>query len=327
VTRAARYAVGAALLALVCFAVNPVAILQSLAHADLRLVLVGVLGLVAMHAVMAAGWRWMITERSGVRLSLADALRAHYAAQAVGSVTPGNLGADVHRAALLRRAGHGWSAAVDPIVVQRATSYLALSLLAAAALVFLSSSSPASWAIVAIATAVAIGLVGASWLLLVPGGRFGAIRAWLLARFDRTGASASAAAPAPCVTLMAGGVASGLAFHAGSIGLTWLLVQAMDPATPLWPMLAAITVARLSLAIPISPNGLGVQEGALAALVAGLHLAPEPALAAMLVGRLSTLLLAALGVLLLMLGSRPSTTGNHSVATAAQIATGRGKLP
>ena len=77
-------------------------------------------------------------QRSGLRLSWGAALRVHYAAQALGSVTPGNLGSDIHRATVVRQAGHGWSAAIEPIVVQRATSYLALSLLAGIGLVIVS---------------------------------------------------------------------------------------------------------------------------------------------------------------------------------------------
>jgi uncharacterized membrane protein YbhN (UPF0104 family) len=198
--------------------------------------------------------------------------------------------------------------------------------LAAAAIALLSSSSDVSWTVVAIGGVVAVLLVAASWLLLVPDGRFGAARAWLLARMDGTGASGPESASRPTWKLMAGGVANGLMFHAGSIGLTWLLVLAMDPATPLWPMVAVITVARLSLAVPISPNGLGVQEGTLAALVAGLRLAPQPALAAMLVARISMLLLAAIGVTLLLLDRRESGASRDRHGTLAGALPERGDM-
>ena len=94
-------------------------------------------------------------------------------------------------------------------------------------------------------------------------------------------------------------LASGLAFHTLSIGLTLLLILALDPVIPLPVALAAITVARLSLAVPITPSGLGVQEGVLALLFGSVGLAPETAIAGLLLGRLALVLTTGIGVLLL----------------------------
>ena len=69
-------------------------------------------------------------------------------------------------------------------------------------------------------------------------------------------------------------------------------------------MLGAIAIARLSLAVPLTPNGLGVQEGTLAALLTAMQISAQPALAAMLLARLSTVLLAAIGVALMVRGQR-----------------------
>lgn len=302
---AARIGFGAAVLIAVVVALDPASVADTLAAADLRLAVPAVLGLTAMHAIVAGGWRWMIQQRTGLRLTWASALRAHYAAQAVGSVTPGNLGGDIHRAAALRRAGHDWPAAVEPIVAQRATSYLAVSALAGIGLVVLSSTSNLSGPIVLIGALVAFVLVAAAWLLLVPVGPFAKVRAWLRHRMGGATAHVSTedAQAGRAWRVIFGGFANGLVFHAGSIGLTWLLVLAMDPSSPSWPMLAAIAVARLSLAIPLSPSGLGVQEGLLAALVTGMQIAPQAALAAMLFARMSTVLLALIGVALMVRGT------------------------
>lgn len=304
---AARIGFGAAVLVAVVVALNPAELAETLAAADLRLAVPAVLGLTAMHAVVAGGWRWLILQRSGLRLTWASSLRAHYAAQAVGSVTPGNLGGDLHRAAALRRAGHDWRAAVEPIVAQRATSYLALSGLAGVGLAIISSTSNVAGPIVLIGAIVAGALIAVALLLLVPVGPFATVHAWLRRRTGGAGVQAQvedAQLPAKRTwRAMLGGFANGLVFHAGSIGLTWVLVLAMDPSSPSWPMLGAIAVARLSLAIPISPSGLGVQEGTLAALVAGMHIAPQAALAAMLFARMSTVLLALVGVALMLRGA------------------------
>ena len=55
-------------------------------------------------------------------------------------MTPANLGGDLYRAASLRADGHGWRAAVLPIVVQRATSYAALGALSLGAVAVLAAT-------------------------------------------------------------------------------------------------------------------------------------------------------------------------------------------
>ena len=92
------------------------------------------------------------------------------------------------------------------------------------------------------------------------------------------------------------GMGTGLAFHAAAIGLTGLLVLAVDPSVPILPVLAALAVARLALAVPITPSGLGVQEGVLAVLFTALGLAAGIALAAMLLARLALVLTTVIGV-------------------------------
>ena len=58
---------------------------------------------------------------------------------------------------------------------------------------------------------------------------------------------------------------------------------------------AALAVARLAIAIPLSPSGLGFQEGALSALFVGIGLSPATALAALLLARVSLLTTAIAG--------------------------------
>jgi uncharacterized protein (TIRG00374 family) len=59
-------------------------------------------------------------------------------------------------------------------------------------------------------------------------------------------------------------------------------------------------VARLALAVPLLPSGLGVQEGMLGLLFVGLGMPPDTALAAMLLARTSLVLTTALGAMLLL---------------------------
>jgi len=99
-------------------------------------------------------------------------------------------------------------------------------------------------------------------------------------------------------------VATGFAFafHAVSIVLTALLVVAVDPSAVGISVLAAIVVARLSLAVPILPSGLGANEAILSLLFVGLGFAPQTALAALLLTRVALVLTTALGAGLILFG-------------------------
>ncbi|HEX7171130.1 MAG TPA: lysylphosphatidylglycerol synthase transmembrane domain-containing protein [Candidatus Limnocylindria bacterium] len=294
-----RPLLGFAILLIVAAGVSPAAIGDRLAVADLRLAIIALLGLVAVHALPAAGWWAILGTTTGVWLPRRSAMSLFYAAQAIGGITPANLGGDIHRAATLRGAGHGWSVAVVPLIVQRATSYLALSGLSLAALVIVAASTPVAGGLVAVGTACAGVIAAAAWMLLAPPkplrGAYARLAGWV------GGGSRPTSVAVPrlgAATLI--GIGSGLLFHAASIGLAWVLVVAVDPGIPAAPVLGSLAVARLSLAVPFVPSGLGVQEGALALLFASLGLSADSALAAMLLARIALVLTTALGVVLLM---------------------------
>jgi uncharacterized membrane protein YbhN (UPF0104 family) len=283
--------VGLGILVVVLAGVDPAGVAEALAGTDVPLVVLGVLGLTAAHLVPAAGWRAILATTTGIRLAWRTAIRLYYASQAIGGVTPANLGGDVHRAGSLRRSGHDWSAAVAPLVVQRATSYLALSTLAAVALAYLAARTPMASGIVLGGLAVAAIAAVAAWLLLAPPGFLHGLR-------DRLIRSAGAG-PVPLRAAVLIGVGHGMAFHALAIGLTAAIVLAVEPAAPVGAVLAVLAVARLSLAVPITPSGLGVQEGAAAVLFGAIGLAPGVALGALLLTRLSLVLTTLIGVALL----------------------------
>lgn len=294
--RPVRALAGVAILGLVLAGVDPAAVGRALGRADLALVGIGVLGLTGTHAVAAAGWRVILGVSTGTWLSWRSALAVFYAAQAIGGVTPANLGGDLHRAAVLRRSGHGWSAAVAPLVVQRATSYLALAVLALAAVWFLGSRTPLAGVLVAGGAAGAALLGVVAWVALAPPPVVRELR-------DRI-VGGAIGRPAHLGRASLVGLGSGLAFHAMAVGLTGLLVVAVAPIVPIGPVLAALAVARLALAVPLTPSGLGVQEGVAAVLFAGIGVAPGVALAALLLARLSLLLTTLVGAGLLQ---RPAT--------------------
>ena len=292
VLRSWRVAVGLAVLVVVIVGVDPAAVHASLADADPGLVLIGVLGLTAAHVVPAAGWRAIHGRTTGRWLSWRATVELSYAAQAIGGVTPANVGSDLHRATVLRRGGHDWGSAVAPLVLQRATSVVALSALAIAAAAFLAARAPEAGGLSVVGAGLAVAAAGIAWVLVVPPKRLAPVR-------DRlTGGKVP-----PLVGIggaAAIGIGTGLAFHAAAIGLTGLLVLAVEPAAPLVSVVAALAVARLALTVPITPSGLGIQEGVLAVLFAALGLAAGVALAAMLLARVALVLTTLIGVVLLL---------------------------
>jgi uncharacterized protein (TIRG00374 family) len=95
-------------------------------------------------------------------------------------------------------------------------------------------------------------------------------------------------------------------------------VAAINPDAVSLASIAALAVARLTLAIPISPSGLGFQEGALSALFVAIGLAPETALAALLLGRISLLTTTLVGAI--ALGARDHRlTASGSQGTKAHV--------
>jgi uncharacterized membrane protein YbhN (UPF0104 family) len=295
--RFGRPALGVGLLAVVIASASPGEVVARLSSANIWLVLPAVAGLTAMHAVSAAGWRAILARVGGVKLSWRRALSLYYAAQAIGGITPANIGGDIHRVTSLRNSGQGWKASVAPIVIQRATSYLALSVLSLVGILLLAARLEVATSVVIVGMAFTGCVAVAAWILLYPPAPLRPLHKRLLTLIG--GANDGDGTPFVHVgSAVLVGMGQGLAFHAGSIGLTWLLVLAVDPGVPWLPVVAALAVARLATAVPFVPSGLGVQEGALGLLFIGLHLPPDTALAAMLLARLSLLLTTAGGAAL-----------------------------
>jgi glycosyltransferase 2 family protein len=309
-----RWFVAIGLVAIVVTRFDVGAVATRIGAANLLLAVPAIGGLVAIHLVGAVAWRRLLEEFGGIRTDWRSAVRLYYAAQAVGSITPGNLGADVYRIAAVDAASTRRAAAV-PILLQRVTSTAAMVLLGAAGLVTLGSRElvqrsladalPLVVAAVSIATVVVA--TGAVWF------RAELLAAWAQGREHLAG-------------LLRNGLGLGLLFHAASIGLGWVLVAAIDPGTASrsGEVLAILAVARLSVVLPLSPAGLGVQEAAVGVLFAQVGLDPQVALAAILLNRVALLVVVVLGAAGLLRGraarARVATAPTATMAGTPQPA-------
>ena len=295
----ARWLLGCAIVAFLLLRFDLGAVARTLQHVDLRIAVPAILGLIAVHLLGAVAWHDLSIRMAGVRLGWWSTITHYYAAQAVGSITPANLGADAYRLAAVQEPARGWATLLLPIVVQRATSYVALSLVALAALVLLPYSASTLPIVLAGAGLTVVSVV----VLLVvwrPGQFSGPLR-FLPSRM-RPDLNATAISAREWVAALTSGTSLALAFHLGSIAMVYLLVVALGGHADAGPVIASIAVARLTILIPLSPSGLGFQEAALSVLFLQIGLSAEMALATAVLNRLALLGTMALGAALMVGG-------------------------
>jgi len=301
--RVARWGVALAVIGVLISFVDLGAIGQRLAGTDLRLAVPAVVGLVFVHVVAATAWRRLLGELAEVSLGWIPTLRLYYAAQVFGTVTPANVGADVYRV-LAVGADASRAQLARPVIVQRLTSVAAIVCLGVAGGIAL----PIPWLRPFLVVAAIVGAIAASVTVAAVGPAAIGGRLDPLAR--RLGWSGAPASPASRLRSAArDGFLLGLVFHTISLLLGLALVRAVDPDAAAQPLivLGALAVARLSLAIPISPNGIGIQEGLLTVLFVQLGLPADTAIAAALLNRVGFLLTAAVGAVALV-APRDSST-------------------
>ncbi len=301
--RAARWVLGIGVLGALLAWFDPGSVAARLGTVDPRLALPAILGLVGVHLVAASAWRRLTERLSGLQLDWRTTIRLYYAAQAWGAITPANLGADIYRVAALD-AGASRSRLAVPVVAQRLTSIGALLVLGFIAALVLPIGGFGSFAALFLVL-----MLGLAAMVGAVATRSGKVSGPMRRILDRVGFETVAGPPRGWMsTVLRDGLGLGLIFHGASLLLGLVLVAAVDPAAASRPMdvLAALAVARLSLAVPISPNGIGIQEGALTLLFVHLGLSPDTALAAALLNRIALVATAVIGSLALIVGSRTS---------------------
>jgi uncharacterized membrane protein YbhN (UPF0104 family) len=283
---------------------DPRTVASNLAEADWRLAAPAILGLSLVHLLGVAAWAFLSVQLSGTALPWTYAARSYYAAQVLGSVTPGNIGADAYRIYSTAKAPCGLEGAVAPVAAQRITSGLALLAMGVSASFLVPLPHGFTLTMVALGSAI-VALVVLGWgvLLVAPKTR---PRAAHLAR--RLGL-ADLWVKTPRGGLLkglGGGFVLAVLFHGISLLLTYLLVLSVSGPADVFPTLAALAIARLSMLVPFSANGLGFQEGALTILLPEVGVTSQAALAVSALNRLGLLLTTGLGLAAMALGKRLS---------------------
>jgi uncharacterized membrane protein YbhN (UPF0104 family) len=302
---ATRWALGLAIVGFLLLRFDIRAVAGTLQQVDLRLAVPAILGLVAVHLLGAVAWHDLSIRLANVRLGWWQTITHYYAAQALGSVTPANLGADAYRLAAVREPTRGWVTLLLPIVVQRVTSYVSLSLISLAALALLPRSSSTLPIVI---TGAGLILLSTAVLLIV---RRPHLFAWplrLLPQRMRPILQRTTLSARDWIAALTSGMSLGFAFHLGSIAMVYLLVVALGWRGAAGPVLACIAVARLAILIPLSPSGLGLQEAALSVLFLQIGLSAEMALATAILNRLALVATMALGAALMVSGRTGTLT-------------------
>jgi uncharacterized protein (TIRG00374 family) len=259
-----------------------------------------IIGLSAMHLVGAAMWKYLCRRLSGIRFNWGYATKAYYASQTAGSITPSNIGADVYRVYSLTGGEHQWQEGIAPIVVQRIASYLGLLMLGTCAAWFIPISGIAGKALAVPAILLFISLVSL-WLLRRTASTQGSLVNRLVNKL-RLPVSWVEISSKQFYTSVTAAALMAFVFHAGSVGLTYLLVLSIGGDFAILTTISVLALARLALLFPFSIGGLGFQEGALALLFPLVGMSAEMGLSVSLLSRVGLLLTAAIGAAVILIG-------------------------
>jgi uncharacterized membrane protein YbhN (UPF0104 family) len=297
---------GLLLVAIVAF-FGPTSITAKLSTVDWVLATPALAGLVMVHLLQIGSWRLLSRILCNIELPWFTATRAYYAGQIFGSLTPGNLGADVYRATMFSSSA-GWKPALVPIIAQRIFSYAGLILLALGALVILYAPLWVGAASLGVLAACAI-----LWTLSRDGSAHAKLRRLWSRLLQRAGRSADGRLPSP--RACAGALALSVTFHFACILLTFVLLQSVQTGADAAHVIAVFSFARLASLLPFVPYGLGLQEGAFVLALPTVGVSPEAAIAVSLLGRL-----ALLGTLLVGAGFFCLGTGTNTAQPKVAVA-------
>jgi hypothetical protein len=298
-----RWGFGLAVVAVLLVYFDARSVVSLLGSVSWPLAVPAILGLAAMHLVGAATWKLLLARLSDVHLDWPYVTRAYYAAQAAGSLTPGNIGGDIYRVYATSGGTHRRGAAMAPVAAQRVTSLVGLVALGVVASLFVPLPAGAVEAL-AVVGGLAVAVSGSILVLNRRASTPHSLFARLVRRLSLSDWWSSP--PGKLLwTALGSGLLLGLAFHAGSVALTYLLVVALGGEAAVVPTLAALVLARLSILVPVSFNGLGFQEGALALLFPAVGMTAEMGLAVSLLNRLALFITVVIGAVSLSTGKAP----------------------
>ena len=292
---------GSALFLTLLFWLLPADTLLSAMAAISPALMAGVLALfLVAHVVAAMKW-WLLLGRE---IPAALALRAHFAGLAANLCLPGALGGDAVRAGIAHRSMQDGARVVAVAAVDRLIDMFSLVSLSVIGLLFARSGGASvglalNAVLFLVAIAAGLALLPKILPLLfralprLPGRRFADN---LVAAFAQLGRNPGLLALAFAISLMVQGAL---------ILLSWWLALgvAVQVSLPQWAF--AWPLAKVLAVLPVSLNGLGVREAALAAILSPFGAVAALVVAAGLVWQAVLFIAGGIGAIVFAISRRP----------------------
>jgi uncharacterized membrane protein YbhN (UPF0104 family) len=285
----------------VCTLIDVASLRAALVTVSFAVVLVAAALSATGQVIGAVRWRILLSAYgAGTRPSLATAVRLYFVSVFYNSFLPGAVAGDVVRAVVTRTtfADHGATGAIAVVLVERILGLFAVFVLVLGGVALSSDAlsiqgSLRMWSIVGCAASLA------GTLALPLGRRLAPFLPGPLARIARR---------LPTVVRLrafANAVVLSLCTQATAVIAGWLILRAMHPGVTLANALVIVPAAVATAVLPITVGGIGAREAAFVVLCGRiLGMASEDAVAASLLLWLSTLIIGAVGGVLLLI-SRP----------------------
>ncbi len=264
--------------------------------------------------ILVSAWKWQLLLRARrLPVALTRLVRLYWIGVLFSNLMPSNVGGDVVRVALARHLG-GMAPVAASVLVERATGFLVLTVLALAALLFGPALAGAERLWAAAVGALLLGVLLLATLLWrgdalvrlisampLPGG---GLVGRLLRKLDALALTLRGYGADRRALLIACAVS--VPFYASLVLVQYATIHAIGGELALVQVAAIAPLVALVSALPLSLNGIGIAEGAFVVLYVQAGLAPETALAAAILRRLILIAVSLVGAPLWLAERRPA---------------------
>ncbi|MDN3274951.1 lysylphosphatidylglycerol synthase transmembrane domain-containing protein [Frankia sp. RB7] len=273
------------------------------------------LAVFASSQVFGALRLWVLLRGQGTSFQALRLVRLTFVGFFANNFLPSTVGGDVYRVAALSREGHDLKLAILTLVADRFLNLIVIVLMTAATLPFTDfwnmwpSVTGTSLASLAIWIAAVLAILTGLYALA---SRSPLFRASIVRPSRQLAVAAERAfrfASMPR-TLVLAVLFSGLS-AAASILAQFIIADTLGMGIDLIQLTAVIGLVTLAALLPVSLNGIGLQEASFVALFQFLDVGQEPAIAFAAFSRALILGTSVIGGLLLMLSRQPTPSQTH----------------
>jgi uncharacterized protein (TIRG00374 family) len=259
---------------------------------------------------------WLLLRRQEVYLPLIHLLRLTLIGFFTANFLPSTVGGDLYKTVALTRDGYGLNSVVLTLIADRVLGLITSLLMTAAALVLtdfwrlrpLTTTAHLTEFVAASAAAIFLLVLSSTFILRTMQSRAPVLTAKLRGRLAKVTELSCRFVASPGTVFLS--VLFSALSTAAAILAQLLIANYLGIRIGVIEMTAVIGLVTLLTLVPISVNGIGVQEASLVALLQILGTAQEPAIAFAIFSRVLILGTSVLGALLLMFYSQPAKSSH-----------------